>query len=251
MNKRIKDAYIDIKVSKKLEKNILNKTVNKEIRKNHQFKIAYVGLIAIGFCLLSITMVYAKDIKNYFKKWSTSVQFDEGTRLEFSQNNNFKYIPIEAIKVGPNDESIKMSYQEIEEMLKFPILKLSKNNPEEIYYHTYLNDDNSIGRIDLWMPYFLKYSEDKYLHLSVDILNKYADEGYILAFQEGIDATGEKNIEKKYKSDNLNTNIIIYTNTWSKKRITATFVYDDILYRFIGNNITKEEIISIIESLIY
>ena len=83
------------------------------------------------------------------------------------------------------------------------------------------------------------------------MLNKYADDGYVLAFQEGIDATGEKNIENSYKSGNLNTNIIVYTNNWSDEKLTATFVYDDILYQFIGHNISKDEMTSIIEILKY
>ena len=53
-----------------------------------------------------------------------------------------------------------------------------------------------------------KCKEDKVE--KVNLLNKYADEGYVLAFNEGLDATGGKNIEKSYKSKNLNTNVVIY-----------------------------------------
>ena len=87
----------------------------------------------------------------------------------------------------------------------------------------------------------------------ISVINplKYADDVYVLAFQEGIDATGEKNIENSYKSGNLNTNIIVYTNNWSDEKLIATFVYDDILYQFIGHNISKDEMTSIIEILKY
>lgn len=81
------------------------------------------------------------------------------------------------------------------------------------------------------------------------MLNKYADMDYILAFQEVIDATGGKNIENEYISKNLDSNVVVYTNDWSPERLTATFVYDDILYCFMGNNISKDEMISIIETL--
>ncbi|MDE6284692.1 MAG: hypothetical protein K2M17_03010, partial [Bacilli bacterium] len=107
----------------------------------------------------------------------------------------------------------------------------------------------NIGKVVLWLPYFIKESEDKYISLHVDILNKNADEGYISAFKEGIDASGEKKIEKMYTSENLNTNIILYSNEQDTKRITVTFVYDSVLYIFMGNNMSKDEMISMIENL--
>ena len=76
-------------------------------------------------------------------------------------------------------------------MLRFSILKLQENNTSEIYYRTSLNDNGTIGRVDLWIPYFYKENDNKYIGVSVSMLNKYADDGYVLAFQEGIVATGE------------------------------------------------------------
>lgn len=249
MNKKIKNAFSDVCVSEKLERNILNMTVNKQKQTHRRFKLSYVCSIAVAVCLLSVTVVYAKEIKEFFQNWSTSIKLENGTEVKISENNNFKEIPTDAIKVKENSESPKMTFKEVEEMLKFSILKLPENNTNDIYYRTYLNDDGSIGRVDLWIPYFYKESENKYISVSVDILNKYADEGYVLAFQECVDATGGKNIENSYKSENLNTNVVVYTNDWSSERLTATFVYDDILYQFIGHNISKDEMTSIIETL--
>lgn len=169
--------------------------------------------------------------------------------LYYYENYKIKEISTDAIKVKENLESPKMTFKEVEEMLKFSILKLPENNTNDIYYRTSLNDNGSIGRVDLWILYFYKENENKYISVSVNIFNKYADERYILVFQEGIDAMGEKNIENSYKSENLNTNIVVYTNDWSEERLTATFVYDDILYQFIGHNILKDEMTSIIETL--
>lgn len=249
MNKKIKNAFSDVCVPEKLEKNILNMTVNKQKQTHRRFKLSYVCSIAVAVCLLSVTIVYAKEIKEFFQSWSTSIKLEDGTEVKISENNNFKEIPADAIKVKENSESPKMTFEEVEEMLKFSILKLSENNTKEIYYRTFLNDDGSIGRVDLWIPYFYKENDNKYISVSVDMLNKYADEGYVLAFQEGIDATGNKNIENSYTSENLNTNVVVYTNDWSYERLTATFVYDDILYQFIGKNISKDEMTSIIETL--
>ncbi len=169
--------------------------------------------------------------------------------LYYYENYKIKEISTDAIKVKENLESPKMTFKEVEEMLKFSILKLPENNTNDIYYRTSLNDNGSIGRVDLWILYFYKENENKYISVSVNIFNKYADERYILVFQEGIDAMGEKNIENSYKSENLNTNIVVYTNDWSEERLTATFVYDDILYQFIGHNILKDEMTSIMETL--
>lgn len=249
MNKKIKNAFSDVCVSEKLERNILNMTVNKQKQTHRRFKLSYVCSIAVAVCLLSVTVVYAKEIKEFFQNWSTSIKLENGEEVKISENNNFKEIPTDAIKVKENSESPKMTFIEIEEMLKFSILKLPENNTNDIYYRTSLNDNGSIGRVDLWIPYFYKENENKYISASVNMLNKYADEGYVLAFQEGIDATGGKNIENSYKSENLNTNIVVYTNNWSDERLTATFVYDDILYQFIGHNISKDEMTSIIETL--
>jgi len=249
MNKKIKNAFSDVCVSEKLERNILNMTVNKQKQTHRRFKLSYICSIAVVVCLLSVTVVYAKEIKEFFQNWSTSIKLENGEEVKISENNNFKEIPTDAIKVQENQTRPKMTFEEIEEMLKFSILKLPKNNTKEIYYRTDLNDDGTIGRIDLWIPYFYKENDNKYISVSVDMLNKYADEGYVLAFQEGVDATGGKNIENSYKSENLNTNIVVYTNDWSEERLTATFVYDDILYQFIGHNISKDEMTSIIETL--
>ena len=52
----------------------------------------------------------------------------------------------------------------------------------------------------------------------------------------------KSNNTNSYKSKNLNTNVVLYTNNWSTERVTATFVYDDILYEFVGKNMSKDEI---------
>ena len=249
MKKKKKNAFSDVCVSEKLERNILNMTVNKQKQTYRRFKLSYVCFVAVVVCLLSVTVVYAEEIKEFFQNWSTSIKLDNGTEVKISENNNFKEIPTDAIKVEENALSPKMTFEEVEEMLKLSILKLPENNTNDIYYGTFLNDDGSIGRIDLWIPHFYEENENKHISVLVSMLNKNADEGYILAFQEGLDAFGNKNIETSYTSENLNTNVVIYTSV--SKSLNATFVYDDILYQFIGDNISKDEMISIIETIKY
>lgn len=249
MNKKIKDAFSNICISKKTEDSILDMTVNKNEKKNYRFRLSYICSIALIACVLSITVVYAKEIKKFFQNWGSSVKLDDGSQVKISEDNGFKEIPTSAIKVGEFEPDLKMDYEEIEKMLGFSILKLPENNTNEIYYGTGLNDDGSIGRVDLWIPNFLNQDDNKEIFALVSILNKYADAGYVLAFEEGLDPTGDKSIKYIYNSKNLNTNVVIYTNDWEIERLTATFVYDDILYKFTGIDISKEEMISMIETL--
>lgn len=256
MKKEIKNAFSDIYVSKELERNILDMTINKQDQVKKRFRLSYVCSIVLVVCLLSITAVYAKEIKYFIQNWSSSVQnwnssvrLDNGKVIKLSENNNFKEIPNNVLKVDDNSSMPKMTFEEIEDMLKFSILKLKKDNTDEIYYDSGLNADGSIGRIDLWIPSFYEENDDKYVSVLVNMLIKGADRGYIAAFQGDTDAFGEKNIEISYESDNLNTNVIMYSTKSAKERLTAAFVYDDILYHFIGNNISKDEMISIIENL--
>ena len=252
MNKKIKNAFSEICVSEKLERNILNMTVNKEKRALKNYKLSYVCSIALVICMVSVSIVYAAEIKAFFENWSTSIRLEDGTEIKISENNTYKQIPNNAPKTYKTEDdigTISMTHKEIEDVLGFDILKYENVTNDIIGYRTSLNKDKSIGRVDLWWANFINEENGKSLSVSISILNKNADEGYVLAFEEGIDATGGKNIENSYKSNNLNTDVIIYTNNWDSSRITATFVYDNVLYQYIGHNFTKDEIISIIESL--
>ena len=90
MNKKIKNAFSDVCVSEKLERNILNMTVNKQKQTHRRFKLSYVCSIAVAVCLLSVTVVYAKEIKEFFQNWSTSIKLENGTEVKISENNNYK-----------------------------------------------------------------------------------------------------------------------------------------------------------------
>ena len=89
MNKKIKNAFSDVSVSENLERNILNMTVNKQKQTHRSFKLSYVCSIAVAVCLLSVTVVYAKEIKEFFQNWSTSIKLENGEEVKISENNNF------------------------------------------------------------------------------------------------------------------------------------------------------------------
>ena len=253
MNKKIKDAFNDIKVNEDLERKILNMTVNKRDNKQKKWKLSYTYATILLIGMLSIGVVYAKEIKNFINSFSTNINVENNKSIKLSDNINFKNISKDAL-IFTGDSQYQMNYNEVEKNLGFKILKLKENNTDEIYYSTELNDNNQIGRVDLWIPYFVKESDNKYISASISMLNKGADEKYILAFEEGLDASGGKNNFEEYYSNNLDTKIIIYsysTSNSNNRYLKATFVYDDVLYIFTGMNMSKDNLINYINGLVF
>ena len=253
MNKKIKDAFNEIKVDEILERKILNMTVNKRDNKQKKWKLSYTYATILLIGMLSIGVVYAKEIKNFINSFSTNINVENNKSIKLSDNINFKNISKNAL-IFTGDSPYQMNYNEVEKNLGFKILKLKENNTDEIYYSTELNDNNQIGRVDLWIPYFVKESDSKYISASISMLNKGADEKYILAFEEGLDASGGKNNFEEYYSNNLDTKIIIYsysTSNSNNRYLKATFVYDDVLYIFTGMNMSKDDLINYINGLVF
>ena len=253
MNKKIKNAFNDIKVDESLERKVLNMTVNKKDNKQRKWKLSYTYATILLIGMLSIGVVYAKEIKNFINSFSTNINVENNKSIKLSDNINFKNISKNAL-IFTGDSPYQMNYNEVEKNLGFKILKLKENNTDEIYYSTELNDNNQIGRVDLWIPYFVKESDNKYISASISMLNKGADEKYILAFEEGMDASGGKNNFEEYYSNNLDTKIIIYsysTSNSNNRYLKATFVYDDVLYIFTGTNMSKDDLINYINGLVF
>ena len=253
MNKKIKNAFNDIKVNEDLERKILNMTVNKRDNKQKKWKLSYTYATILLIGMLSIGVVYAKEIKNFINSFSTNINVENNKSIKLSDNINFKNISKNAL-IFTGDSPYQMNYNEVEKNLGFKILKLKENNTDEIYYSTELNDNNQIGRVDLWIPYFVKESDNKYISASISMLNNGADEKYILAFEEGLDASGGKNNFEEYYSNNLDTKIIIYsysTSNSNNRYLKATFVYDDVLYIFTGMNMSKDDLINYINGLVF
>lgn len=253
MNKKIKDAFNEIKVDESLERKVLNMTVNKKDNKQRKWKLSYTYATILLIGMLSIGVVYAKEIKNFINSFSTNINVENNKSIKLSDNINFKNISKDAL-IFTGDSQYQMNYNEVEKNLGFKILKLKENNTDEIYYSTELNDNNQIGRVDLWIPYFVKESDSKYISANVSMLNKDADEKYILAFEEGLDASGGKDNFEEYYSNKIDTKIIFYSYSMSNSNnryLKATFVYDDVLYIFTGMNMSKDDLINYINGLVF
>jgi len=200
-------------------------------------------------CLLVGTVAYAA-YEAY--EWSTSILFEDGSKVQVVENATFKEIPDSAPKTQRTEDSsgyIKMTHSEIEETLGFNILSYDNATSHEMSYRTEQNDDGTIGRIDLWWADFLEISEERRMTLHISMLNKGADEGFILAFEEGQDAAGGKKLENIVTIDSLDTKVIVYTSGSHDNKITMTFVHDNVLYQFGGYDFTEIEMLSVIEQM--
>ena len=124
--------------------------------------------------------------------WSSSVQFNDGSTAQIIENAMFKEIPDTAPKTEEYGNMLQMTLAEIEAILGFDILHHNEAENPTINYDTSLNKDGSIARVDLWWPQIFSdgTKSGKRLNQSVYMLNTGAEEGYVLAFAEGIDAMG-------------------------------------------------------------
>lgn len=231
-----------------LEAEALNKSQKNSSKIIVLFKRAPIAACLV-LCMLFGVVAYATyEVYN----WSTSIWFDNDTTIEIADNMHFKRIPDNAYKTDYDNGIGKMdlSHNEVEEMLGFNILCCENANTESVIYDSFQNDNGSIGRVDLWWPHFIEI-EDKRISYRASMLNEGADEGYILAFQEGIDAIGGKELENTINVfiNSVETKVVIYRYDDTEERLNATFVYDDILYNLSGYGYTQEEMISVIKQM--
>lgn len=183
--------------------------------------------------------------------WSSSIIFDDGSTEQIVENAFFKAIPDTAPKNKEGGNKLPMSHTEIEAILGFDILHYANAENATVNYDTSLNKDGSIARVDLWWPRIVTdgTEDGKSINQSVYMLNIGAEEGYVLAFEEGLDAMGHKILLDKIHIDELDTEALCYTAGDDPDRITVTFVYDSIMYSFTGHGYTLDEIISVIKEL--
>lgn len=257
MNKNnLKKEYQKINIPKALEEEILVKTVNKQ-KKNKKFKLVYASWAILIIALCSITIVYADEIREFFK-WKTTLSLDDGTKVEISNDTAFKKINPKFFKLFNISDEIdserfmqnaEINISELDNLLGFHVLNSYKSKLETIYSTISFNKDGSVGIVDLSYPNFIKYNEEKNVSMYVRIVNENADYGYISAFEEGIDASGGKKIVHNYKQKKLDANVIIYANDWDDTRLSATFIYDNIFYKFTCFNVSIDKLVEIIDSL--
>ena len=213
------------------------------------FVVKVLVAACLATCLIAGAVVYATPEVH---KMPPSISFEDGTKVDIAEDVPFKDIPETApksIRTEKDYIKIGMTHAEVEAALGFDILKYDGITTDRLTYDTLLNNDGTIGRISLWWPRFFEISEDKGITLSISILNKGADYGYIDAFMQGIDAAGGKKLENTVKIESLGVDAVVYTDRSSEDKLAITFIYDNVYYEFAGYNCTQSEILSIIEQL--
>ena len=252
MKKIIKDAYSSICVSKELEEKIMNRTVNKKYMKRVP-KYVVVGISIFVLCISATIVVYADEIKEIIKSWHPAIELEDGTKIPIAEGGMLKDIPDTApkIEIKPDGKNflLRMTVEEVENILGFPILKLKDAPSKEITYLTSLDKNGTIGSLHLFGHIFAE-SERRYISTSMVMLNKNADSQFLESYKDGdeIDAAGEKVLLEQYFSNNLGVEVILYSYQGSKN-ITATFNYDNILYILNSGGFSEQEIKDIIEQL--
>lgn len=202
---------------------------------------------AVILCMVSGIVVFAG---NHYSNWSSFITFDDGTTVEVYEDIPFKVIPKDApiVNSDKNENAIEMTKSEVENKLGFAILGIEDATSNDIVYNTLLNKNGSIARVDLYWSDFVRVKDNKMIFATISILSENAEEGYILPFKEGLDATGNKELSNVHELETLNTTTVIYSSDFNS-RLNATFVYDNIYYHFTAIGYTETEFVSILQNL--
>ncbi len=258
MNKKIKEAFSNIKISSKREDIILEKTIYKNT--NKRFKLSYVFSV-IAVLLVSVSIVYAKDIGNLIKKWG-------GIDRIFKNGEVIKEEEKESITTKIDDlvlETIHgydkwMTLSEVEEYLGINILTINRERTikdTQLMLHNYdpnYNDGKvqviSIRQID-FVP--------KEVSLWATLITKNFPSHFVEEFNEdtGVDYRALEYVDT-ITLDNLNVEATIYSNPlWNyekdekeEEQYNIKFIYQNIEYTLSGfDDITLDELIEIARQL--
>ena len=217
-----------------------------------------VGLACVGVIVSVSTVTYSamtKSNNNYYR-----IEMDDGKTVEILTSMHYKDLPQDKLpKVESGSSLIPMTWDELEGLLGFSLLGGASETDDKVYYFTYLNKDNSIASVHLWIPDYkllgeALYSEegDKYysdkINLSIDIIDA-QEESEHNGPHYSTDAWGGKQYEETYYIKSLDTEAVFYHPEHDENNVTATFGYDGVYYTLQGYNVTSEEMKEVIENM--
>lgn len=252
-NRRIIDSWNRVEIDGTADQRVLDavlaenslKTVKRgafPMNKRKYLGLAYALAAVLLISGLAAGAVFAEDIKALV---STVLSLGGGSTYPISEIAPVKIKDTAVISA----DFISMSVGEAEEMLGIKLLTTDRATTSVVHYRTGLSQGR-IGRVDLWRPGFIDFggNDEKRISMSVDFLTPEAGREYIDPFMEGIDASGQKEVLGTYPFELLGE-VVLYGNSWDDTRLTATFVYSDMLYTITANNLSQEEMLEIVESL--
>lgn len=258
---KIKSIYNNILVSEELDNKILNETIYKEKFNNKKLILKY-AIIFIVFASFTTIGVVAKDyIKEFIINWvddgsgGASVSIDMEGKVLVAKDNNLicnKDLTIQDVEEGLKIKLLKTNFYNKDTFDKCSIKKDKKGNIKRVAIE---NDDNF--HVDFAKEQKVDRNK-KYLNLKIEFMTNYADNIDEEYFKEYLMLKGSKkgleDITEEYYIENLNikANIVIWLSEETGWPNTfCFFIYNNVIYNIEGLNITKTELIDILENLKY
>lgn len=258
MNKKIKDAFSNIKISSKREDKILEKTIYKNT--NKVFKLSYVFLV-MTVLLVSISIVYAKDISNFIKKWGGIDRIFKNGEVVKEEEKESITTNIDDLVLERNNEYDEwMTLSEVEEYLGIDVLTINRERTAkdtELILWNYIADynDGKVQAITIRQVDFIP----KEISLHAKLITKNFPSEFVEAFNEdtGVSYEALEYVET-ITLDNLNVEATIYSfPLWDyekdekdKDQYNIRFIYQNIEYTLSGyDDITLEELKEIARQL--
>lgn len=121
MKNKYKEELSKYKVSNKVKESIYNKLEQPKIKR---FKVSYGVIALILTCIISVGIVYAKDIKEFIESWGK-------TKVTFYQKEGKQS---EAELESVNTIKTKLDNYVFEEEMYNKILKYNEDNYESLHY---------------------------------------------------------------------------------------------------------------------
>lgn len=249
--------------------NILNletisrmREINK-MKKTKTGKFRFITKLAVGMACVGViasvsTVAYSAMIKS--KNNHYRIEMDDDITVDIITSMHYKDLPQDKLpKVDPGSNLLPMTWDEVENVLGFTLLGGPSETDGKVNYDTYLNKDNSIAAVHLWIPDYkvlgeALYNDEGYqyysnkINLIIDILDVQAESEYNEPYSS-TDAMGGKEYEETYYIKSLDTEAVLYHPEHNENNVTATFGYDGVYYTLQGFNVTPEKMKEVIENM--
>ncbi len=254
MNKKIKDAYEEINMTKEVENRIIEKSIaSRSIFRRKKFALV-IG--AICLFLLIGTTVSAEDVESFF-----AMIFDRGAVTDVDGNRYQMYEEVNGVHYNDlshitSDDYMVTTLDKIEKLIGVKVLKYDDATSNEYGCDFIANSEiNSKhkGRVERVYMYNSDFYTGEYgwnesigtnngFNLLIRTISDEAEESTKLSYLEEMNVMKDKHIIEEYHSDNLNTKILLYNyvceydvcQNKDYSELHAMFVYKNIRYEISG-----------------
>ena len=263
MDKKYKEAFNKLHLSQDVDNKIFSKTINKKEYNPYLKKSLIATSIVLVISITTLGIVFAKEIKEVIQKYfiTTITPTKDGEPLpieyKFLEVHAFKEVNYDALlpEVDENKHDFenkpRIKLGELEVKLETRFLHFNEYENQEIILNGVEIIEYKIGKTEFQTS--IKTSNNSSISIVREFVTKYTEQykdGFSIQFSH------IKGISLKEYSDKLNTDIYYNVGTTVKEdcenRLTtnsAIFVYDDVAYHLSGNNITKNMLTELIESV--